>query len=168
MMLKHTLITAPYVTEAAGILERLFDGGRRHRQEMARIRLEEERMRQEYRLMNRQLDAAFELAMQKLKMRGEVMSQQFNLLSASLVEEARQSACLRELIDRAALAAFSAELSEDIRASAQTLLPRLMDSLENSQARRQQLVVEHQRQTAALEADLPSLLRLRDGTAAGF
>lgn len=160
------LIHAPMVKEAAGLLERLLDGGRRHRQEMARIRLEETRLREEYRLMNRQLDAALEVALRKLESRERAEERQFQLLVGTLAQQAKDADVLHEVMTQASLAAFSPQYPAEMSKAAQSLLPVLTAQIDRTQERGLELMRVAQQRADALESDLAELGRIsrrRDG-----
>lgn len=164
--MSNALISTPVVMQAATLLERLLDGGRRHRQEMARIRLEETRVREEYRLMNRQLDAALEVALRKLEIRERAEQRQFDLIVRTLARQAGDAETLREVMRQASLAAFSSDQPMDIRQAAQGMLPALLAQMEQMQSHGVELVRVARRREEVLASDLSVLGRLsgpRDG-----
>ncbi len=126
------------------VLERLLSGGMRHREEMARIQMAEKEMQEQYRLQNRQLDAAFQYAMKQLEERSRQLDRQFQFQLQAMAVDAEESGTLQLAISQAMQIATSEHTSEPLRLAAMAMLPGLVNSLNVNQAGRNQKVLQWQ------------------------
>jgi hypothetical protein len=144
------------------VLERMLTGGMRHREEMARIRMAEKDMEEQYRLQNRQLDAAFNYAMKQLEARSQQMDQHFKLQMQAMALEAAESGAMQQMLIQTMQLAAADHVGDEVRLAAIATLPCLMDSFGARQAARHQQLLASQRQLLVSQQELGRLPGNRD------
>lgn len=151
----HSVTTAPAFIglPVLDTLERILNGGSRHREEMARIRMAEKEMEEEYQLKHRRLDAAFHYAMAQLEERRRLLELHFESQMQALAVDSKESGHIQTILQQTMQLATDDSVPSEVRIAAMDALPRLTISLNTRQAERHRYLNESQ-QIAILATQL--------------